>query len=353
MKKIKNFLILTAMCLFGFSNVAYSEESSYDETYDESDLVYFYWDLSYHSYKAYAEYRADSLYDTGFTEDAFWYYRSLAYFYPRHYKGWWGIIRCFSGNFKNLDFADSEILISKLEKSDFSSARKKNEKDVLAQWKSELPAIQKARKERAELEAKKRADNFYNMKFVRNNGILEKYNGSDPEVIIPEDVTVIGQGAFRQTCVSRVVFHKNVKEIQKDAFANCASLKSISIPSTVKVIGEGAFRQCMNLESVELPGSVKKLPNNLFQGCKRLTNVQIGKGTEEIGKSFTSCESLSAITIPSSVKIIGDFAFSACTKLKTVSIMNDKATVGKRTFFGTHLENKEKFIERFGEAAFK
>ena len=39
-----------------FSFSAFAEESSYDETYDESDLVYFYWDLSYASYKAYAEY---------------------------------------------------------------------------------------------------------------------------------------------------------------------------------------------------------------------------------------------------------------------------------------------------------
>ena len=331
---------------------AYSEESPYDEIYDESDLVYFYWDLSYKSYKAYAEYKADFLYDSGNTEDAFWYYRSLAYFYPRYYKGWWGIIRCFSENFKKLDFVDSEILIAKLEKSDFKSARKKNETDVLLQWNNELPAIQKARKERAELEAKKRADNFYNMKFVRRNGVLEKYNGNDPEVIIPEDVTVIGQGAFRQTCVSRIVFHKNVKEIQKDAFANCGSLKAISISPTVKVIGEGAFRQCMNLESAEIPGTIKKLPNNLFQGCKRLTNVSIGKGVVEIGKSFTGCESLAAITIPSSVTAIGDFAFSACTKLTAISIMNDNVTIGKRTFFGTHLENKDALVARFGEAAF-
>ncbi|MCR5290898.1 MAG: leucine-rich repeat domain-containing protein [Treponema sp.] len=331
----------------------FCDESSYDETYDESDLVYFYWDTAYHSYKAYAEYKADYLYDSGNTEDAFWYYRSLAYFYPKFYKGWWGIIRCFSGDFANLDFVDSEILIEKLAKSDYATARSKNETDVLAQWNVQLPAIQKAREERAALEAKKRADNLYNMKFVRHNGVLEQYNGSDPEVIIPEDVTVIGQAAFRQTCVKNVVFHKNVKEIQKDAFANCSGLKGISIPSTVKVIGEGAFCQCMNLESAEIPGTIEVLPNNLFQGCKRLTNVRIGKGVKEIGKSFTSCESLSVITIPSSVEKIGDFAFSACTKLTTISIMSDTVTVGKRTFFGTHLENKEKMIERFGEEAFK
>lgn len=351
--KIKKIVVLAAIVFLFSGSQVFSEESLYDETYDESDLVYFYWDLSYLSYKAYAEYRADSLYDTGNTEDAFWYYRSLTYFYPKYYKGWWGIIRCFSGNFKNLDFVDSELLIEKLEKSDYKSARKKNETDVLLQWKNELPEIQKARKERAELEAQKRADNFYNMKFIRHNGVLEQYTGSDPEVIIPEDVTVIGQGAFRQTNITRVVFHKNVVEIQKDAFANCNSLKSISIPSTVKVIGEGAFRQCMNLETVEIPGTLEKIPNKLFQGCKRLSNVQIGNGIKEIGGSFTGCESLKAITIPSSVTKIGDFAFSACPKLTTITIMSDKVIVGKRAFYGTQLEDKEKLIKRFGEEAFK
>lgn len=347
MKKI----ILILLSLF-LSMTLFAENSSYDETYDESDLVYYYWDSSYVSYYLYAEYRADSLYSAGFTEDAFWYYRCLAYFYPLDYKGWWGIIRCYSGNFDNLDFVDSEILIEKLRNSNYSKKGLKEGINVLEKWDKELPAITKARAERAAAEEKKRNDNFYNMKFVRNNGVLEQYNGSDPEVIIPSDVTVIGPGAFRNAKINRVVFHDKVVEIGKDAFANCNSLKSIVIPSTVKTIGEGAFRQCMNLESVEIPGSIKVLPNNLFAGCKRLKNVQISKGVQQIMKSFTGCETLTAITIPPTVNSIGDFAFSACTNLKTISIMNNKATLGKRALYGTQIENKEELIQKFGSAVF-
>ena len=45
--------------------------------------------------------------------------------------------------------------------------------------------------------------------------------------------------------------------------------------------------------------------------------------------------------------------FIACVmNLKTISIMNKNATVGKRTFYGTHLENKDDMVKRFGETAF-
>ena len=145
-----------------------------------------------------------------------------------------------------------------------------------------MPSITKAREERAAAEKRKRSDNLYNMKFVRHDGILEQYNGSDSEVIIPLDVTVIGPAAFRNTSVSRIVFHENVMEIGKDAFANCGSLKSIVIPDTVKIIGEGAFRQCMNLESAVIPGSIEVLPNNLFQGCSRLSSVQCWGNPEKL-----------------------------------------------------------------------
>lgn len=342
-KKIISFIFALFVSVFTFADTL---------IFTDDDIIYFYWEPSYSSYQLYTEYKADSSYDMGEVNDALWYYRNLTYFYPDYYKGWWGIIRCYSDNFKNLDFVDSEVYIEKLKKSDYMTYGKKEGQAVLDKWEKDLPAITKARKIRAEEEAKKRADNFYNMKFVRHNGVLEQYNGSDPEVIIPEDVTVIGQGAFRQTCVERVVFHKGVKEIQKDAFANCGKLKEIVIPSTVKVIGEGAFRQCMNLVSVQIPGSIEKLPNNMFQGCARLQNVTIENGVKEIGKAFVSCETLSSILIPKSVTTIGDFAFSNCGKLKTVTIMSNKVTVGKRAFYATKLEDKDKLIERFGAQIF-
>ena len=347
MKKILilPLLISICFCLIG-------EPSRYGKTYDQSQLKYYYWDRSYTSYYFYAEHRADSLYKAGFPENAFYYYRSLAYFYPLSYKGWWGIIRCFSGNFENLDFQDSEILIEKLRNSNYKEVGLNEGINVLELWEKQLPSITKAREERAAAEKRKRSDSLYNMKFVRHDGILEQYNGSDSEVIIPLDVTVIGPAAFRNTSVSRIVFHENVMEIGKDAFANCGSLKSIVIPDTVKIIGEGAFRQCMNLESAVIPGSIEVLPNNLFQGCSRLSSVQIEDGVGEIQKSFVGCKKLSAITIPASVLKIGDFAFSACTELKTISIMSDSVIIGRRALYGTHLENKDELVERFGAECF-
>ena len=79
---------------------------------------------------------------------------------------------------------------------------------------------------------KKRAANFYNMKFVRKDGVLTQYNGSDEDIIIPADVTNIGDAPFRQN----------------------PQLKRVIIHNSVKTIGEGAFRDCHNLTSIEMPG---------------------------------------------------------------------------------------------------
>lgn len=342
--------IILLVSLFVLALPAYVCADTY--IFTDDDLVYFYWDPGYKTYQSYTEYMADSSYETGEVNDALWYYRCLTYFYPDYYKGWWGIIRCYSGNFKDLDFVDSDDYIGKLSKSDYASYKNDEGKDVLDLWETQLPEITKARKERAAAEAKKRADNSYNMKFVRHDGILEQYNGSDPEVLIPEDVTIIGEGAFRQTNIERIVFHKNVKEIQKDAFASCGLLREVVIPSTVTAIGEGAFRQCLHLESAEIPDSIKKMPDNLFQGCTRLKTVTIDNGVKEIGKCFTGCEGLSTILIPPSVKTIGPFAFSGCKNLKTVTIMSNEVSIGKRAFYGTRLEDKDKLSSRFGSIIF-
>ena len=57
------------------------------------------------------------------------------------------------------------------------------------------------------------------MYFQIENGVLKKYTGKDKDVVIPDGVTSIGDGAFK--C--------------------CTSLISIIIPNSVTSIGNGAF----------------------------------------------------------------------------------------------------------------
>ncbi|MBQ0142067.1 MAG: leucine-rich repeat domain-containing protein [Prevotellaceae bacterium] len=70
------------------------------------------------------------------------------------------------------------------------------------------------------------------------------YSNRDiPSVSIPEGVTYIGSGAFRQTALTSISLPEGLISIGSHAFFSCTNIKGdLVIPSTVKSIGEGAFK---------------------------------------------------------------------------------------------------------------
>ena len=101
-----------------------------------------------------------------------------------------------------------------------------------------------------------------------------------------------------------------VTQIKAYAFAGKDHLKSVRIPETVTFIGEGAFRNCINLESVILPDNIKSIESYTFDGCKKLKEITIPSGVSYIGaEAFAGCVACESIVIPASVTVIGKFAF--------------------------------------------
>ncbi len=179
--------------------------------------------------------------------------------------------------------------------------------------------------------------------FVIEDGVLTKYTGSGGRVIIPTEVTKIGNSAFRFcNSVTDIIIPSSVTSIGEDAFYYCRQLKSIIIPDSVTSIGKGAFFSCTSLTNINIPDSVTnigahtffccynlasvKFPNSItsiadtsFWWCIRLTSVTIPNGITRIGAgAFNKCSSLESITIPLSVKNIDWGAFSECEALKNI-----------------------------------
>ena len=153
-------------------------------------------------------------------------------------------------------------------------------------------------------------------------------------VTIPNSVTSIGKRAF-SWCESlqSVTIPNSVTSIGDEAFRCCKSLQSITIPNSVKSIGDKAFCLCESLQSITIPNSVKSIGDEAFRWCKSLQSVTIPNSVTKIGDgAFSLCKSLQSITIPNSVKSIGDGAFYSCESLQSVTIPNSVTKIGDGAF---------------------
>ena len=131
-------------------------------------------------------------------------------------------------------------------------------------------------------------------KFVIENGVLLNYHGPGGDVVIPQGVTAIADGAFRRN----------------------PHLTTVEIPDTVTAIGEGAFAGCVNLTAVIIPETVTEIPKFTFSGCEKLAEVNLPRGITAIrAEAFYQCAALTRLAIPDTVTYIGRNAFSGCKSL--------------------------------------
>ena len=154
-------------------------------------------------------------------------------------------------------------------------------------------------------------------------------------ITIPNSVTSIGYAAFcRCSSLTSITIPNSVTSIGSGAFADCSSLTSITIPNSVTSIGQSAFKECSSLTSITIPNSVTSIGDYAFWHCFSLTSVTIPNSVTSIGKSaFNDCSSLTSITIPNSVTSIGDEAFKGCNALTSITIPNSVTSIGSYAFY--------------------
>ena len=145
--------------------------------------------------------------------------------------------------------------------------------------------------------------------FIIDGGKLIKYTGAGGDVVIPENVTIIGEYVFNENnTIDTVSFAGNIQEIENCAFRLC-SLKQINLPESLKYIGEQAFIKCESLEEITIPGNVEYIGPYAFQESG-ISSLTVCEGVETIGsKAFTSCPSLNKIELPDTLHTVEDHAF--------------------------------------------
>ena len=159
------------------------------------------------------------------------------------------------------------------------------------------------------------------------------------DIVIPQSVTFIGEGAF-QFCQKLVAVHiedmaawcnisfenheanplwyahklylnnvlvtdlviENTTEIKEMAFYSCTSLTSVTISKGVTSIGMAAFVVCSNLTSVTISQGVTSIGTEAFLACRNLTSITIANSVTSIEiNAFLDCTSLTEITFEGTI----------------------------------------------------
>ena len=177
-----------------------------------------------------------------------------------------------------------------------------------------------------------------------NNKIF--YTSTDGQIVTPYHIDGFGSNIISNTYsegVGVIEFDGDVTKIGANAFRDCTSLKSITIPSSVTIIYFGAFGCCTGLTSITIPSSVTSIESEICNGCTGLTSIIV----DIHNKYYDSRNNCNAIIetatnkliqgckytfIPSSVTSIGDLAFYRYTDLTHISIPSSVTSIGYRTF---------------------
>ena len=148
-------------------------------------------------------------------------------------------------------------------------------------------------------------------------------------LVVPEDAKQIGSFAFCGSKIRQVILHDDVTSVSSTAFDSCENLSmaeydgayylgteenpyfvllraktsdaiSIKVHSDAKIISREAFYNCMSLNSVSLPDGLTTICAYAFRSCERLEGITIPESVTTIGyQAFVGCSALRRVVLES------------------------------------------------------
>ena len=209
---------------------------------------------------------------------------------------------------------------------------------------------------------------IYNDDAKIENGVLKSYTGDEEDIVLPDDVKVIGSYGFSNTYkyAKTITLNDGVTEIKEKAFYSIPTVTKIFIPKTVTKIDERAFFVgfdnptnqfigCVSLTEIvvdEKNPKYKSINGDLYtkDGTTLLkyapgkTNKEfvLPKGVEKISfvAGLVNCNHLSKIVLPSTFGNNGEFILKLPDQEKPIEIEIDKNNPNYKMIDG-HVYSKD------------
>ena len=181
------------------------------------------------------------------------------------------------------------------------------------------------------------------------------------KVILPKSITNISIESFHNCKkLEKVTLPKNTV-IHNRAFKDCKNLKTLEYKGTSEFdsiifygakkgetrIGEEAFANCVKLQKINL-GKTREIEDNAFENCRSLKSITLPKNMISIcDEAFIDCKNLSKVNVKSTknAPLIGEDAFENTKKGIKFYVKNKKVAKSlKKQLKGSGVRNAKILI---------
>ena len=118
------------------------------------------------------------------------------------------------------------------------------------------------------------------------------------EIVLSENVKVIGESAFKDNVYLKTVNLENIEKIYDNAFNGAQNFEKADLKA-LTFMGNTCFQNCAALNSVSINTDIKA---DTFNGCKNLTALTVGENVNNIGaRAFNGCKNITTVEVPGDV----------------------------------------------------
>ena len=164
--------------------------------------------------------------------------------------------------------------------------------------------------------------------FRIRDGVLEGYRGMGGDLVIPEEVRKIAEGAFRGCAgLTSLVVPEGVTHMDDGAFSGCPALAVLTLPASF--YGRAAaLLGNTQAEVVYTSAAARALPPEFGMRGVALVDytadaqqLSIPEGVMELRLgAFTSAHSINAVHLPASLCVVDDGALSELSSLDEITV---------------------------------